>query len=140
VNRPALVATLFPHLPRASHRGFGTALALGSAVVAALAAARLFPAALTVAALMMPLVVVLYLVDVDVYEDEPVWAMALTLGWGAVVGVGFGLLARALDPSAADLVAHGRGAYLLGGGILVPTRRVARDACRTARVAALPPL
>ena len=30
----------------------------------------------------MPLLTVLYFYDVDIYEGEPAWASAWTLGWG----------------------------------------------------------
>jgi hypothetical protein len=117
---PRLVSTLFPHLPRASMIGFRVSLALGVGVVAGLAALRLFPVALITAALLMPLLVTLYLIDVDVYEDEPVWAFLLTGGWGVLSGIGFGLLALEVAPSVADVVRHGRSAYLLANGILLP--------------------
>jgi hypothetical protein len=117
---PRLVSTLFPHLPRASMADFRIALAVGGAAVAGLAALRLFPVALITAALLLPLLVALYLIDVDVYEDEPVWALSLTAGWGAIAGVGFGALALAVAPSPADVVRHGREAYALTGGVLLP--------------------
>ena len=85
---PLVVSTLFPQLPRGSQLSFRLALGLGIAAVIALAALRLFPAALIAAALLLPTLVVLYLIDVDAYEDEPVWAMSLTMGWGAAAGVG----------------------------------------------------
>src|SRR5579871_5081128 len=53
---PWLVSTLFPHLPHGSMRDFRIALAAGIAVVAALAALRLFPIALIVAAALLPLI------------------------------------------------------------------------------------
>jgi len=41
------------------------------------------------AAILVPLVTVIYLYDVDVYEDEPIRVVALTFLWGALVGVLF---------------------------------------------------
>ena len=41
---------------------------------------------------------VLYVWDVDVYEDEPLRVMAFTAAWGIVAGVIVGLV----DPAAAD--------------------------------------
>jgi hypothetical protein len=115
-----VVSSLFPHLPRSSHLFFRIALALGAAVIAGLAAARLFPLALIAAAMLLPVLVVLYLLDVNVYEDEPAWALALTIVWGALTGVGFGLLALAVTPSAAELVVHGDSQYLVGQGLVLP--------------------
>lgn len=120
VAHPALISTLFPHLPRASHAGFRIALAVGVGVVAGLAALRLFPMALIAAALLLPLLVVLYLIDVDVYEGEPPWAVAFTMLWGALAGVGFGLLALQIAPSAVDLVVHGNSQYLVRQGLILP--------------------
>jgi hypothetical protein len=117
---PMLVSTLFPHLPRASHRFFRAALVAGAVVVVILAVARLFPVALIAAALLLPLVVVLYLFEVNVYEDEPLWAMALTIGWGALTGVGFGLLALDITPTASSLIVQGGSQYLVGQGLVLP--------------------
>jgi hypothetical protein len=118
--RPKLISALFPHLPRDSHRSYRLALGLGSAAVVVLAALRLFPVALIAAALLLPLLVALYLVDVNVYGDEPVWALSLTMGWGAVAGVGFGLLALTVAPSAASVVVNGTSQYLVLQGLVLP--------------------
>jgi hypothetical protein len=115
-----LISTLFPRLPRDSHRSYRLALGLGSVTIVVLAALRLFPVALIAAALLLPLLVALYLVDVNVYGDEPVWALSLTMGWGAVAGVGFGLLALAVAPSAASVVVNGASQYLLVQGLVLP--------------------
>src|ERR1700731_2791946 len=112
VALPMVVSSLFPHLPRASHLAFRLALLLGTVVVIIRPAPRLFPVALIAAALLLPLLVVLYLVEVNVYEDEPLWAMALTIGWGAVTGVGFGLLALDITPTSSSLIVQGGSQYL----------------------------
>jgi hypothetical protein len=118
--RPKLFFTLFPRLPRDSHRSYRIALGLGSATIIVLAALRLFPVALIAAALLLPLLVALYLVDVNVYGDEPVWALSLTMGWGAVTGVGFGLLALAVGPSPASVIVNGTSQYLVVQGLVLP--------------------
>lgn len=118
--RPRLISTLFPRLPRESHPSYWLALGLGSAAVVVLAALRLFPVALIAAALLLPVLVALYLVDVNAYGDEPVWALALTMGWGAVAGVGFGLLALAVAPSAASVIVNGTSQYVLVQGLILP--------------------
>jgi ribosomal protein L32 len=120
VALPAVISTLFPHLPRASHSGFRLALAAGAGVVAGLAALRLFPIALIAAALLLPLIVVLYLIDVDVYEEEPLWAISLTIVWGAITGAGFGVLALHIAPSAVDVVVHGNSRSVVGQGLVLP--------------------
>ena len=118
--RPKLISTLFPRLPQDSHWSYRLALGLGSAAIVVLAALRLFPVALIAAALLLPLLVALYLVDVNTYGDEPVWALSLTMGWGAVAGVGFGLLALAVAPSAASVIVNGTSQYLLVQGLVLP--------------------
>lgn len=115
-----LISSLFPRLPRDSHLSYRLALGLGSAAVLVLAALRLFPVALIAAALLLPLLVALYLVDVNAYEDEPVWALSLTMGWGAIAGVGFGLLALAVEPSPASVIVNGTSHYLVVQGLLLP--------------------
>lgn len=117
---PALVSTLFPHLPRDSHLSYRLAVGLGVAAVVALAVLRLFPVALIAAALLLPVLVILYLIDVDVYEDEPAWALSLTIGWGTAAGVGFGLIALAVAPSAASLIVSGTSQYLVVQGLVLP--------------------
>ncbi len=118
--RPRLISTLFPRLPRDSHRSYQLALGLGSAAIVVLAVLRLFPVALIAAALLLPVLVALYLVDVNVFGDEPVWLLSLTMGWGAIAGVAFGLLALAVAPSAASVIVHGTSQYLLVQGLVLP--------------------
>src|SRR5437764_7987998 len=65
VALPSLVSSLFPHLPRSSHWGFRVALLSGRGLLVLLAATPLFPVGLIAAAVLLPLVVVLYLIDVD---------------------------------------------------------------------------
>lgn len=120
VAMPWVISTLFPHLSRASHASFRLALGLGAGAVVVLAALRLFPVALIAAAVLLPLLVVLYLVDVDACEDEPAWAMSLTVGWGAAAGVGFGLIALGVAPSAGSVIVNGTSQYLVVQGLVLP--------------------
>ena len=117
---PALVSTLFPRLPRDSRADFRLALGLGTTAVIVLAALQLFPVALIAAALLFPTLVVLYFVDVNVYEDEPIWVMGLTIGWGAVAGIGFGLIALAVEPSVGSVIVNGTSQYLVVQGLVLP--------------------
>ncbi len=118
--RARLIPTLFPHLPRDSHRSYRLSLVLGTTAVILLAALRVFPVALMAAALLLPLLVVLYLVDINVYRDEPVWALSLTMGWGAAAGIAFGLLALATGPSPASVIVNGTSQYLAVQGLVLP--------------------
>ena len=49
----------------------------------------MFPVAIVAAAILVPLVTIIYLYDVDVYENEPIRVVALTFLWGALVGALF---------------------------------------------------
>jgi hypothetical protein len=120
VALPMLVSSLFPALPRSSHLIFRLALLLGTVVVVILALAGLYPVALIASAMLLPLLVVLYLVEINIYEDEPVWAMSLTIGWGAVAGVGFGLLALAVAPTSSAVIVNGSSQYLVWQGLVLP--------------------
>ncbi len=101
VNSVAAISTLFPQLPRAEMRAFRLALLAGTAIVVALALLGFFPVALVAAAVLVPLLMVIYLYDVDVYEDEPVWVIGATMLWGAVAGVIWGFVARMLPAGSA---------------------------------------
>jgi hypothetical protein len=94
-----LATTLFPRLPRADLDAFRLALAAGIVVVVALAAAGLLPVALLASALLVPLLLTVYLYSTDVYEDEPIRVILVTLAWGALAGALFGLLLRELYPA-----------------------------------------
>jgi ribosomal protein L32 len=117
---PMPVSTLYPHLPRASMLGFHAALAGGAALVVILAAFRLFPVALIAAAVLLPLVTLIYLYDIDVYEEEPGWAITCTLVWGIATGVGVALLARGVLPTGAALIDKHSTNNVVTGGILIP--------------------
>jgi ribosomal protein L32 len=97
----ALVSTIFPQLPRAEMRYFRIALLVGAAIVLGLALLGLYPVALVSAAVLVPLLMVMYVYVVDVYEDEPLWIIGATMVWGAGSGVLYGLLSRALPAGSA---------------------------------------
>lgn len=117
---PRLVSTIYPHLPRSSMATFRIALVVGLAAVVGLGVAGLFPIALVAAAALMPLVTVIYLYDVDLYEDEPVHVVALTMAWGAAAGIAVDVLARVLSPSDAGLLFASTGSRVAVRGILIP--------------------
>jgi len=114
-----VVSTLFPQLPRDDMTAFRSILLFGVVVVVALGVVGLFPVALLAAAVLVPLVMVTYLYDVDVYEDEPLRVYILTFAWGAASGAMMGLALRAL----VDLDPLGSGpdaGFILARGVFVP--------------------
>ena len=81
------ISSIFPHLPRADMRSFRIALAGGRrARRRALPAPALPARARRRRGLAVPLLFLLYLWDVDVYEDEPLIVLAFTVAWGALFG------------------------------------------------------
>lgn len=92
---PNIVSSLFPHLPSASRISFLLGLGL---IVAALVAAAYFrlPAALiTVAALGLPVLFLIYLQEADVHRDIPSATLVLTATLGIGLGIGWVLLTGA---------------------------------------------
>jgi ribosomal protein L32 len=124
-SSPRIVSTLFPQLPKADMDAFRIALGVGVAGVVALSAARLFPVAVIAAALLVPLLTVVYLYDVDVYEDQPFRVVAFTLAWGAIAGVGMGLLADSVSTAGTDLALKTSGQDVLLRGVVFPLAAVA---------------
>jgi hypothetical protein len=120
LHRPAVISSMFPQLPRASMLTFRLALGLGLAVVILLAVLGLYTLALVAAAVLVPLLTVLYLWDVDIYEDEPISVMAFTMAWGAAAGVLVGLIGRALVPSSATLFVQSTASTAPARGVLLP--------------------
>ena len=120
-----LFSTLFPHLPQAGYDSFRHAFALGVAVVAVLVVAGFYPVGLVVAALLVPVLFVLYFIEVDLYERAPAAIIAATLAWGTLVGLILGGAVRliggnGLADSSSDIVAAVPGAVgvaLLGAAL-----------------------
>jgi len=99
---------------------FRLLLAVGAALIAGLALAGLFPVALIAAAVLVPLLVVLYFIEVDVYEDEPWRVMALTIAWGATAGIAVGFLAESVRGGGATLQSQTTSHAVLWNGMLIP--------------------
>ena len=115
-----LVSTLYPSLPREEIRTFQLALLGGTILVVALGLLGIFPVAIVAAAILVPLVTVIYLYDVDVYENEPIRVIALTFLWGALVGVLFSYALDVLVPTSAASIVGGSATGVGGGGDTFP--------------------
>lgn len=122
VLRPAVASSLFPHLPQRSRTPFRVGLALVLVGLVLFAVVKMPAALITVAALGLPLLFVLYLAESAVYRDMSGWALMLAGTLGAALGVGWVLLtgqmvARAYGvPMAAGLAIH----HLMREGIMIP--------------------
>ncbi len=125
VNAVALISTFFPQLPRNDMRTFRLAFAVGVALIVGLALLGFYPIALASAAVLVPLLFVLYLWDVDIYEDEPIWVIGATMLWGVVAGAAFGVLARGLGTAGGfefdltDTLVAAVGVPLLEGALMI---------------------
>lgn len=117
---PAVVATLFPRLPIRGDLTFRVLLGMGTALIGSLALASLFPLALIAAAVVVPLVVVLYFREVDLYEQEPWRILTLTVVWGAAAGVGVGFLHDAVQSAGAVLAPQTSARAVVWDGVLLP--------------------
>lgn len=117
---PVVISTIFPQLPRASMQTFRGAFLFGVLVLVVLVVAGAFPIALVAATVLVPLLTALYLYDVDLYEDEPIHVLALTMAWGAAAGVGLGLVARFLLPTGVSLLTESTTSALALRGVVLP--------------------
>jgi hypothetical protein len=97
VARVALISTLMPQLPAADLDVFRVAFGAGLVALVALVAAGAYPVALVGAAVLVPALVLIYVYSVDVYEDTPLPVIALTMIWGGLWGVAFGLAIDAIS-------------------------------------------
>ncbi|MFN2581823.1 MAG: hypothetical protein ABR498_03670 [Candidatus Dormibacteria bacterium] len=92
VARPSVITTLFPHLPHRHAHLFSEALLIGVLIVVLLAALQLYTSALIAASLLLPILYMLYLYEVEVYENDAVVVIGATFVTGAALGTGFALL------------------------------------------------
>jgi len=83
----SVVSTLFPHLPHRRSAPFRIALLVSAALLLLLGLLRLTGPAIGAAAILVPLVYLIYFWEVEVYEDKPFEVLVATFGVGALVGI-----------------------------------------------------
>jgi hypothetical protein len=93
---PSLASSLFPNLPDRSRTAFRIVLGLVLVALVTFASLRMPAALITVAALGLPLLFLLYLHETDAHRDLPVSTLLLTAGLGIALGVGWVLVTGAL--------------------------------------------
>jgi PrsW family intramembrane metalloprotease len=91
VYHAAIISTFFPHLGRQRSQQLRWILLGGLAVIVLIGLSRLVPIAIVAAALLVPVLYLLYFYDVQIYEDEPLPVLAATFVLGAVLGAGLSL-------------------------------------------------
>ena len=94
-------------------------------LVVVLAVLGLFPMAIVASAVLTPLLVILYLYDVDVYEDDPMSVIAFTMLWGVAAGIAAGLIAKSFGSTGASLFGESAGSLTLQLGVIMPLISVA---------------
>ena len=119
---PALTSSLFPHLPPRSRKVFLMGLVLLAGALTVGTFLRMPAALIAIASLGLPLLFALYLRESGVSRDIPRSTLALTVGLGVILGVGWVLLtgaavARAYGVPLGAGIAGGR---ILRDGIGVP--------------------
>jgi hypothetical protein len=114
VAQLSIVSTLFPHLAHRRGGAFRWALVAGGAAVALLAALHLFAPASVVAIFLLPVLYLLYLYEVEVYEDEPWLVIGATMIAGAALGYAFASFSGAAV-SELNLTGDKENAFVLAG-------------------------
>lgn len=114
----SIVTTLFPHLAHRRGGAFRWALLAGTGAVVLLAILHLFAPATVAAVFMLPVLYLLYLYEVEVYESEPWLLIGATMVAGAVLGF---LVSALTGGTVSDLNLTGdtENAFLLGA-IAIP--------------------
>jgi ribosomal protein L32 len=85
----SIVSTLFPHLPHRRGGAFRWALVAGAALVVLLAGFHLFTPATIAAVFLLPVLYLLYVYEVEVYDSEPWLLIGATMVAGAILGYAF---------------------------------------------------
>lgn len=96
VAHVSIITTLFPHLPHRHGGPFRLALLAGGALVLVLSAAHLFAPATVAAVCVLPVLYLMYLYEVEVYESEPWIVIGATMVGGVVLGWLFGVVSGGL--------------------------------------------
>jgi RsiW-degrading membrane proteinase PrsW (M82 family) len=89
----SIISTLLPHLPHRRARPFRIALGAGGAAVLVLAVLHLFAPATVAAVFVVPLLYLIYLYEVEIYESEPWLVIGATMVTGVVLGFAFTFVA-----------------------------------------------
>jgi hypothetical protein len=85
----SIISTLFPQLAHRRGNAFRWALIAGGAAVLVLAGLHLFAPATVAATFLLPVLYLLYLYEVEVYENEPWLVIGATMVAGAALGYVF---------------------------------------------------
>lgn len=113
-----VVSTLFPHLPHRRGGAFRWAMVAGIVFVLLLVALSLYAPATAAAMALLPALYLLYLYEVEVYQQEPWILIGSTMVLGGILGFAF---ATAVGGAASQLLLTGdNGSRFLLEGIGIP--------------------
>jgi RsiW-degrading membrane proteinase PrsW (M82 family)/RNA polymerase subunit RPABC4/transcription elongation factor Spt4 len=126
----SVISTLLPHLPHRQSAPFRLALVGATVLLVALGLLQVTGPAIAAAAVVVPLLYLLYLYVVEVYEDEPIFVIGGTFVVGAVLGLPWAILtgplvtqvvidAGAVGPPAGDLLMAGLLLPLIGQVVML---------------------
>ena len=113
----SIITTLFPHLPHRQGGAFRWALIAGVGLVVVATALRLFAPATAAAAILLPALYLLYLYEVEVYEDEPWIVVGATMVAGAILGYLFSAWTGGAV-SRLNITGDRNGGFLLAGVVI----------------------
>jgi len=118
----SVVSTLFPHLPHRRAAPFRIVLAAVLVLLVALGFLRLTGPAVALAVLAVPVLYLVYLYEVEVYEDEPVLVIGATFVVGLVLGIPWALTTGPVvtQQLLTSLATGPSGTSVLLAGILLP--------------------
>lgn len=118
----SVISTLLPHLPHRRTAPFRVILGVSLVLLAGLGLLRLTGPAIAVAVLAVPLLYLVYLYEVEVYEDEPVLVIGATFAVGLLLGIPWALITGPLvmQQLIGNLATGPSAASLLAAGIVLP--------------------
>lgn len=120
VYHAGIISTFFPHLGPHRLQQARWLLLGGSGLVFLIGLGRYVPVAIVAAALLVPVLYLLYFYDVEIYEDEPLPVLGATFAAGALLGAVESLV---VYPSVLSLyrpIFGSRPAFILVAGVALP--------------------
>ena len=112
VFQPSPISVLFPHLPQDESVAFRVALLVVALALVIVGYLHLTGASVILASAAVPLLFLVYLLDVEVFEHRPLLSLAITVGTGAVLGAIYAFFTGAYVSHTALLNAAPQGAPL----------------------------
>lgn len=120
VYHASIVSTFFPHLSPHRLQQVRWLLLGGIVIVFLIGLGRYVPVAIVAAALLIPVLYLLYFYDVEIYEDEPLPVLGATFATGALLGAVMSLVFYPAVLSLYRPVFGVRPGFILLAGVALP--------------------